>query len=189
VAARLFAAADLPGDVRAELAAFGAAAVQERPGELRAVPEANLHLTLVFLGDREEAEVDRLGALVAAQAAGPVEVVLGDGLWLAPRRPHVLTVAIEDRTGALRALQAAVLDVLVREAGHVVEARMFRPHVTVARVRRGARVSPEAVRLPAPPRGPFALPSVTLYRSRPGRGGSAYEAVARAPLTGAGCRP
>jgi 2'-5' RNA ligase len=189
VPARLFAAADLPGDVRAQLAAFGAAAARERPDELRAVPEANLHVTLVFLGDRDEEEVDRLGALVAAQAAGPVEVRLGDGLWLAPRRPHVLTVAVEDRSGALRALQAAVLDALVREAGHVVEARMFRPHVTVARVRRGAQVDPRAVALPAPPRGPLSLPSLALYRSRPGRGGSAYEAVARAPLTAAASRP
>jgi 2'-5' RNA ligase len=101
----------------------------------------------------------------------------------------VLTVAVEDRSGALRALQGAVLDALVREAGHVAEARMFRPHVTVARVRTGARVRPDAVVLPGAPTGAFALPSVTLFRSRPGRGGMAYEAVARAPLTAAASRP
>lgn len=182
MSARLFAAADLPEDVRAALASWAAAVLDGRP-ELRAVPAANLHLTLVFLGDRDEAELDALGALVVAQARGPVEVELSGALWLAPRRPHVLTVALVDVEGALAALQARVLAALVQGAGHEPEARAFRPHVTVARVRRGARVRP--VELPAPPRARFALPSLTLYRSRAGR----YEPLARAPLTAAAARP
>jgi 2'-5' RNA ligase len=181
VTARLFAAADLPEDVRAALAAWAGGAAGAVPG-LRIVPAANLHVTLVFLGNRDEAELDRLGQLVSACADGVVDVALGEALWLAPRRPHVLTLALADPAGALAALQAAVSGALVAGAGHVAEARAFRPHVTVARVRRGMRVRPERVALAAPPRAAFALPALTLYRSRPGPGGSRYEPVARAPL-------
>ena len=183
-AARLFAAADLPEDVQGALAAWAQSAVGDRQ-ELRLVPAENLHLTLVFLGARGEEELDALGRTVveAAAGTGPVEIALGDALWLAPRRPHVLTVAVEDRSGALRALQAAMLGALVERGGHEAEGRMFRPHVTVARARRGARVRP--VELPAAPRASFAFPSATLYRSRAGR----YEPVARTALTAAASRP
>ena len=66
------------------------------------------------------------------------ELALGGALWLAPRRPHVLTVAVEDADGALAALQARVVEALAEAAGRdEPERRPFRPHVTVARVRRG----------------------------------------------------
>ena len=55
--------------------------------------------------------------------------------------------------------------------------RAFRPHVTVARVRRGERIAPRTV--PAPPRLRFAAEALVLYRSQPG---SRYEPVARVAL-------
>jgi 2'-5' RNA ligase len=113
-----------------------------------------------------------------------VEVALGDALWLAPRRPHVLTVALRDGSGRLEALQARVQAALEAGAGHVPERRAWRPHVTVGRVRRGARVRPDDVALPAVPRASFALEAVALYRSEtdPTRPSPRYEAVARAAL-------
>jgi 2'-5' RNA ligase len=179
--ARLFAAVDLPAPVRDAVAAWGREGTAG-DASLRAVPAANLHLTLVFLGSREEAESARIGALVTAAAAGPVALALGAALWLAPRRPHVLTLAVADPEGSLGRLQAAVAATLRDGAGHEDEGRAFRPHVTVARVRRGARVDPARHPLPPAPRAAFLAESLTLYRSRPGPGGSRYEAVARAAL-------
>ncbi len=179
--ARLFAAADLPDAVRSELAAWGAACAS-RVADLRPVPAERLHLTLVFLGTRPLEEAERIGELVTACADGPVEVALGDALWLAPRRPHVLTVAVEDAGGRLGALQARVAAALAEGAGHEPERRAYRPHATVARVRKGARVRPGDVALPAVPRGAFALPSLTLYRSVLGRS-ARYEPLARVALS------
>ena len=172
---RLFAAADLPDDVRLPLAAWGAASGEICP-ELRPVAEDRLHLTLVFLGSRSEEDAERLGPLVVGCADGPVEVVLGEPLWLAPRRPHVLTVALRDCTGALAALQGRVADALDEH-----EDRAYRPHVTVARVRKGARIRPSEVELPPAPEASFGLEALALYSSRLGPK-PRYEPLAKVPL-------
>jgi RNA 2',3'-cyclic 3'-phosphodiesterase len=177
---RLFAAADLPDGVREELAAWGASCARIVPG-LRPVPAERMHLTLVFLGSRPDAEAQEIGDLVTACADGPVEVRLGDALWLAPRRPHVLTIALTDATGRLGELQARVAGALEAGIGHALEPRPYLPHVTVARVRRGAKVRPGDVALPRVPRARLPLTSLTLYRSHPGPA-PRYEALARAVL-------
>jgi len=177
---RLFAAADLPEHVREELAAWGAACAA-LVGDLRAIPAGRLHLTLVFLGSRPDSEAEEIGRLVTACADGPVEVALGDALWLSPRRPHVLTVVVEDATARLGELQHRVSKALQDGAGHAPEGRRYRPHATVARVRRGARVRPGDVALPRVPRASFPLETLTLYRSHPGSA-PRYEALARAVL-------
>ena len=176
---RLFAALDLPVDVRTTLAAWAASAVG-RDERLRLVREESLHVTLVFLGERPEPE-PAAGALVEALSPAPPSPALSvDGpLWLAPRRPHVLTVSLADPSGGLASIQAAVLEAMVRSAGHDAEKRRFRPHVTVARVR--GRLRP--FELPAPPALEFSPPAVTLYRSVLGRGPASYEAMASVPLS------
>jgi 2'-5' RNA ligase len=182
--ARLFAALDLPAPVRAELAAFGRAAAAGDPA-LRAVGEDSLHVTLIFLGQRPLNDIDAAGQVVEEAASGVAAPLLelGAPLWLSPRRPHVLTVELHDRAGALAALQAAVAAGFGDALGFEPEARPFLPHVTVARVRRGAVARRDE--LPALP--PLAEPSfpgeaVTLYRSRLGGGPARYEPLTRVPL-------
>jgi 2'-5' RNA ligase len=177
VSARLFAAVDLPEHVR-EVAAGWARDAVGPLAALRPVRAENLHVTLVFLGDRDEDQTAAIGDLVTACAAGRAPLRLGGPVWLAPRRPHVLALAVEDPDRALAALQAAVSDALRDGTAHEPEARAFLPHVTVARVRRGERVRPAELALPDPPRLAFAAEALTLYRSRAGR----YEPVARAAL-------
>lgn len=178
-AARLFAAVDLPDAVRSDLAAWARAAIGHRD-DLRRVPADALHLTLAFIGDRALEEAGEIGEAVTEAAEGEVPLRIGAPLWLSPRHPHVLTVAIEDPIGALTALHTRVEAALAARCGLVPERRTFRPHVTVARVRRGARIRP--VPLEAPPPSRFNAVAVTLYRSRLSPGGSQYEALARAPL-------
>jgi RNA 2',3'-cyclic 3'-phosphodiesterase len=176
---RLFAALDLPRDVRTTLAAWAASAVG-RDERLRLISADVLHVTLVFLGERPDADAAG-SALEAALDPAPPSPPLSAGgpLWLSPRRPHVLTVALDDPSGGLTEIQAAVLGAMVRSAGHEAEQRRFRPHVTVARVR--GRVRP--FELPAPPALEFSPPAVTLYRSVLGRGPASYEAMASVPLS------
>jgi RNA 2',3'-cyclic 3'-phosphodiesterase len=182
VSARLFAAVDLPDAVRADLAAFGRACAAADPA-LRAVGAEGLHVTLAFLGHRPLEDVEAAAAAVGAAVAPRalrVALALGAPLWLAPRRPHVLTVALRDAGGALARLQAAVATGLAAALDWTPDARAFRPHVTVARVRRG--VAPRREDVPAAPEGAFTAVALTLYRSHLGGGPARYEALARVPL-------
>ena len=62
---RLFVALDLPGAVVEALDGWAREVVRAREG-LRQVPAASLHLTLAFLGERPDEEVEAIGAAVLA---------------------------------------------------------------------------------------------------------------------------
>ena len=177
--ARLFAALELPAAVRAQLASFGGAAAARDPA-LRAVGEEALHVTLAFLGHSDVADLAPAAEAVRRLCTAAPPLALGDALWLAPRRPHVLTVALDDLDGTLATLRATLVKSLAAALEWEAESRPFRPHVTVARVRRGPRPRRD---LPDPPRATFAGEAVTLFRSHLGRGPARYEALERLELT------
>jgi 2'-5' RNA ligase len=180
VSARLFAALELPAEVRGALAGFGLAAAHE-DFALRAVAQDTMHLTLAFLGHRALDDVDPAAAAVAGVRAPAPRLELAGALWLAPRRPHVLTVAVGDPDGALAALHAAVLARLTEALpAWTPEQRPLRPHVTVARVRRGAR--PRTAGLPEVPRAAWSAGAVVLFRSHLGGGPARHAPLARAEL-------
>jgi 2'-5' RNA ligase len=163
--------------VREALHAWGRAVAAE-DFALRAVGPESLHVTLAFLGHRGLDEIEPAQAAVRAVAAPVPSLALGGAAWLSPRRPSVLAVDVEDREGALDRLQAALVEALAAAVGFVPERRAFRPHVTVARVRRGT--PPRRAPLPGPPAAAFAGAAVTLYRSHlGGRGPARYEALER----------
>ena len=176
--ARLFVALELPAPVREGLAAWAA---REAGGlELRLLQPEMLHVTLCFLGWRPAADAERIGELALACAAPVPELAAASVAWLPPRRPRVLAVELDDPTGAAADLQGRVSEGLARGAGYEPERRPWRPHVTVGRVPKGARV--RAGDLEAPPSARFAGAALTLYRSHLRRQGAQYVPVARAPL-------
>jgi len=176
---RLFVALDLPHEVRAQLAAWcdGAA-----PESVRRAPAANLHVTLAFLGSRCWDDAAAVEELLPGLARDVGTLETAGALWLPPRRPGVLAVALRDNA-SLAALQADLVAALVDAVAFVAEGRPFRPHVTVGRVRRGTRAGACS---PGPPQLAFAAPAVTLYRSHTGGGGARYEPLARCFLRQSG---
>jgi len=180
VSARLFVALELPADVRAQLAEFGRAAAGD-DNALRPVAEEALHLTLAFLGHRALDEVDPAREAVRGVARVAPQLALGGALWLAPRRPHVLTVALQDADGTLAALHADVVERLAGVLPWEPDKRAFRAHVTVARVRSGWR--PRVGDRADAPQATFAAPAVVLFRSHlGGRNPARYEALERVAL-------
>lgn len=199
---RLFVALELPEAAVAALAAFRDGVV----GDVwRPVADAALHVTLAFLGRRPPSAVEACAAVVEAaasardvphgrdatsarhgpgtrEAAAPrrVPLALGDPVLLPPRRTRVLAVAVADPAGALAALQARVSDGLAAAGLYEPEARPFRGHVTVARVRARA-IAPRTVD-GAPDPVAFAATAVTLFVSRLHPAGARYEALARVSL-------
>ena len=147
---------------------------------LRRLPRESLHVTLAFLGHRPDEQAGGIAEAVAACAAPVPALGLAEPAWLPPRRPRVLAVDLVDGEGACSRVQACVSDALAALGVYTPEERPFRPHVTVARVRKGARVD---TALPEPPDAQtFAARALTLYRSHLGRQGARYEPLSRTPL-------
>ena len=180
--ARLFVALDLPQATRGELARWRDAVVAGGD-EWRPAREETLHLTLVFLGWREQELTGRVWALVTAAADECPAPTLTPTRLVArpPRRPRLLALELDDHEGRAAALQRAVSDALEGAGLYRPEQRPFWPHVTVARVRGRARVRTPADP-PSPPEQPFSARTVTLYRSVLHPSGARYEPLERLEL-------
>ena len=176
---RLFVALDLAPAAVGALVRFRDAAAD--PVIWRPLDEATFHVTLAFLGHRPESDVAEVAAVLAGlEPREPPALALGAGLLLPPRRGRVLTVALADDSGALARLQGEVSDGLAAAGVYRPEARPFRPHVTVARIRPGAS-APRAVEAEPDPIA-FRAGDVVLYRSHMRRGGAMYEPLVARPL-------
>ena len=185
--ARLFVALELPDQVRGTLAQWRtelpdfAGARGRSP--LRPVAAEALHVTLCFLGWQDAEAIDAVAAACSPVGAlGAAELVLGEALWLPPRRPRVLAVSLDDPSGRVGEVQSLLSQELERGGWYQPESRPFLAHVTVARVAKGGRVSREPLAAPGQLR--FSASTVTLFRSRLSAAGARYEALARFELSG-----
>jgi RNA 2',3'-cyclic 3'-phosphodiesterase len=181
--ARLFVALTLPAGPRAALAQWAGRVLGGDPA-LRLVPAEYLHVTLAFVGARPESDVVPIATAVARAASGRrAPLLTPKALAALPvRRPRVLALDLgDDGDGSAAALQAAAGRELAAAGVYEPEARPFRAHVTVARVRKGAR--PRPLYSEAPPLAPFHAPEVVLYRSELRPDGARYSALASTPLT------
>jgi 2'-5' RNA ligase len=173
---RLFVSADLPSSVVDALVAW-----RPRRDELRAVSPESLHLTLAFLGERSAQDAAVVAAVVRAVARPVGGLSLGGARWLPPRRPRVLAVELADARGELEALQREVVAGLTSAIGFAPERRAFLPHVTVARVRSGARVRTGDLDGVGGV-GTFGVEALALMRSVLSGGPARYEALERVAL-------
>lgn len=139
----------------------------------RRIPDANLHLTLVFLG---ATDATRLAAYEAALAGLPVptlELILDRyGYW---PRPRILWLGSSHTPPELYEL-VAELNRRLRGCGFTPERRAFQAHITLARKFPG----------PAPDRSPavpvcWRIGEVALVESLPGETGSQYQVLRRWP--------
>ena len=163
-------------------------------GALRLLDAQSLHLTLCFLGSRPVGEIEALAAALGACAEHACELSVGAPLWLPPRRPRALAVEIHDRSGELARVQERVSGALARASGWEPQRRRFRPHITLARIRRGAAgaargparagAGASSSSLPATPRLSFTPEAIVLYRSWLAPEGASYEALASSGLRG-----
>ncbi len=129
---RLFIAIDLPAPCSDALAAL-------RVDDMNArwTPPAQYHLTLRFIGDVDGGGVAGLEAALAQVEAPPLPLTIeGVGVLPSMRRPRVLYAGLVHQP-ALHALGEQV-EQKVRQAGVDVDALPFRPHVTLARLKRSS---------------------------------------------------
>ena len=150
------------------------------------VPAPNLHLTLKFLGEIPEVQVDpmrsQLGPLLAARA--PFELTArGLGAFPDLESPRVIWVGVEE-SAAIAALQQEVEGAL-GELGFAREGRPFHPHVTLGRVKHpGERgeLAPILERRREVRFGGGRIDELVIYQSVLEHRGAEYRALARLPL-------
>jgi 2'-5' RNA ligase len=137
------------------------------------VPSENFHLTLLFLGDVDAAQVPAICAAVdnLVRPGAPLRLLLDQlKTW---QRSNVLVLEPQETPAALRQLVYGLQQALL-PMGFEEQAREYRPHLTLSRDFRGQ--APEAVEAPA---FLFSARHFTLYESRKGR----YWPLAQWPLT------
>lgn len=150
--------------------------------------DAQLHLTLRYIGEIERPVAEDVAtALASVHAPAPQVALAGVGRFATRGRTNTLWAGVIPHD-ALRHLHRKV-DQACRRAGIAPDPRAFLPHITLARLARGAGVEAEIDRwigthaaLSSPT---FALPHLMLYESRMGSDGAVYDAIARWPLDAA----
>jgi 2'-5' RNA ligase len=141
---RTFIAIELDEDLKDNLARLQNRLRGEMsPSSVRWVRPEGIHLTLKFLGDTTEEQVEQVKEALAraAAGAGPITFSVGGvGCFPNTRRPRVVWVGLHEPTGALARLRDAVEE-QVAPLGFPTEKRPFSPHLTLGRVHRRASKS------------------------------------------------
>jgi 2'-5' RNA ligase len=142
---------------------------------MRPVPAGSSHITLAFIGEVPESQVDPIAEALDSAATAVAGLSLGAPVWLPKRRPRVLALDIHDARGELAACQARVAGALEEAIGWQSD-RPFRAHLTAIRLGRGFQ--PEGFALPVSPAIDFKGEAVSLYASRLLPEGARYDLLA-----------
>ena len=139
--------------------------------------EEKLHVTTKFIGEWPVNRLDELKTALASITVPAVEVHIRGLHWM----PHNLYAAV-DPVEPLRALASAT-DAALEPLGIPRESRAYRPHVTLARIRKNAREPlgnlRSAVEQADFHAAPFVASSFILYLSDSGT----YTKLEEYPLT------
>jgi 2'-5' RNA ligase len=133
---RTFVAVPLADDLRDQLETLQDRMRRHLP-QLKWVEVANLHVTLVFLGEVEDRELSRVCTLTQTAAAelAPFTLSLaGAGAFPTARRPRVIWAGIDAGAAELTQLHDR-LATAFGELGYRREDRPFSPHITLARTK------------------------------------------------------
>jgi 2'-5' RNA ligase len=175
---RLFAALPVSEPVASRVAALQ----RGLPG--RPPPPENLHVTLAFFGEVDEATAQDLHAALAGVTGPRLDLWLDGVGAFGGSKPRLLYAAVRPDPALTRL--AAKVRQAGRAAGLDLPAEKYTPHVTLTRLSPGAIGPAEAAKLLAARAaflaGPVAAEAFGLWRSDLGRRGPAYTELATYPL-------
>lgn len=181
---RMFCAFELPQSLRSR--------IDQHSQKVReVVPETaaswsqpgNIHLTVKFFGNVVQERVPSISETAerVVKEFSAIQIEIGKtGVFPRPSRPLVLWLGVDDPSGALLKLQQRLEDEFAL-AGFSKEDRPFRPHLTIARLRKPQN----AGRLARAHLGlqfsnvPVMLNELVLFRSQLSSKGSTYTAISR----------
>jgi RNA 2',3'-cyclic 3'-phosphodiesterase len=185
---RLFIAIDLDEAARAAIAReqkrLAAVLRASSRSSLKWVQPDHMHLTLVFLGEVDEARAIPLIEDIRREIVQPpFDVVFGElGVFPPKGAPNVLWIGVTAGVEPAIALQRTVSERVWRQ-GFPPETRPFRPHLTLARWRDARSADRQHVTTAEPHDvAMLHVDHVTLYQSRLSSAGPSYTALTRANL-------
>jgi 2'-5' RNA ligase len=184
---RAFLAIELPESVRTAVAAYQRQLVDSR-ADVKWVERDNLHITVRFLGEIDQAtqrDVEALVRRVTVQAA-PSDIVLSEiGAFPSMRAPRVIWIGAGSGHESL-ARVAQQIETGLEGLGFPPERRGFVVHATLGRVRSARGLTDLVRRLNERSWEPRAMrvEMVTLFQSQLSGAGSIYTPLARFPLGG-----
>ena len=181
---RIFAAIELPDKVQKQIQKQIKTLQTEVPGNKASWSRTeNIHLTVKFFGSVQQKRISRIADAAArvVKKFSEIELKIGNtGAFPKVSQPRVLWIGVSDSTGELARLQKLFEEECALE-GFEKEARDFKPHLTIARLRR-----PEGARALAESNQKIGFESMTVevnelvvFRSEPSSKGSKYTVLSR----------
>ncbi len=133
---RGFLAVELPEEILAGVIRFKRECEAVQRKDIKYVEDGNLHITLKFLGEITDKQLEGLRAgLASVSAPAGAVTIAGTGAFPGLKNPKVLWIGVrEDGSGCLSSLFRQA-DAVCSKHGVPREERPFRPHLTFARVK------------------------------------------------------
>ncbi|MGA7931708.1 MAG: RNA 2',3'-cyclic phosphodiesterase [Candidatus Sulfotelmatobacter sp.] len=189
---RLFVGLDIGDNLRGRIARFLDGVRGFAPDARWAQPES-LHVTLKFIGEKSEEEVEKIKRLLETITADAFEMNFrGYGFFPGARAPRVFWIGIE--AGSQLSSLAARVDENMASLDIPKEEHAFNPHLTLARGAGGSgsprkqtgdgpsrnfqRLQEKLAVLPAPEFGTMTVREFFLYQSQLSPSGAKYTKLA-----------
>jgi len=175
---RCFIAINLPDQVKEELAKIINQLKKKNSNwSINYVKPESLHLTLHFLGSIDENQIETAKKIIKDTVVNFQIFGLETGDFLAfpnLNNPRVLFIESAGETKAAAAIQKIMGDKL-SNAGFFLESRVWKPHLTLARIKAPVKLILDEIKLPILK---FSVSSVELMKSQLSRNGSVYSVLA-----------
>ncbi len=152
---------------------------QDKSGALRWVDQENYHLTLAFLGEQHQQDLESLAENLDQSVTQTEFSTKISRLSPFPETKPKLMAALVDKNDELRTLHRQVISA-VNATGLVIDKRKFIPHITLARYRHSR--NPFSGTVPNNIDYGLFFDEVVLYESVLTPSGAEYEPIYRFPL-------
>ena len=177
---RIFLAIDISDEARREVSGY----VETLRGEFSHLrvgwekPE-KLHLTLKFLGDTNEKQLEELSKIcekIAAQFSKFNLQIAEAGVFPNARNPRILWLDVKDASESLSKI-SELLEIKCERIGYKREKRKFKAHLTIARLRephKSRELADKHLENEFEPVG-FDASAIVIYESKLQPSGSVYS--------------
>lgn len=185
---RTFIAIELPENIKTSLKNIQDE-LKKCGADVKWVEPENIHLTLKFLGEIEENQLEAINQAIEETAKNkPKYLITLSGLGVFPdlKRPRIIWIGIKDQNNATK-LITEELEEKLEKINIPKEERKFLGHITIGRVKSGLNKDKLAEKLEtlnidlAKDMG-FIADKITLFKSTLGPKGPAYETLKEVTL-------
>ena len=177
---RIFVAVDISEEARRKTAVYIESLRRDFPNvRVGWEKPEKLHLTMKFLGDTDEIQLEKLKEIcreIAVETSKFCLRITETGVFPSARNARVLWIGVKDEKGTLLKINRK-LEIEGERIGFAAEKRSFKPHLTIARLKE-PRGSIELVEKhlekyfePAE----FEVAEIVVYESRLQPAGSIYQ--------------